>query len=192
MTGTTVHRCYFLLRRVFLTVCAIVSIALILEIILLGVRNRRVGAVMPYVAGARNLSRGLLLYAGDWDDRFPPLAYWHDVTASYSNAGTHLGQDIPTEERSIDGHFALNPAANCKSLGEIVDHNRWLLLVEYDATDRNAIASDWQRINDPRGNGWVAVGYASGNARPITAYAARLQLRTSNGHLGGKELKLWP
>jgi prepilin-type processing-associated H-X9-DG protein len=112
----------------------------------------------------KQMALGLEMYAGDFDDRWPPAKAWMDLDDPYTkNPSIFHCPELPKTEYgyAMSSHMSNGKQADDK------DPQKTVLLFESSITERNAHTSLAGMTNPGRHHGASMVAYADGHAKAI-------------------------
>ena len=118
------------------------------------------------LSNLKQLGLAMMMYASDYDERFPPAESWSDALMPYIKNSAVFA--CPTDE----GHehsYAYNQALSGKSLAEVQRPAETVLLFESDAGEKSAAdaGSSWPAT--PRHDGMTGVAYSDGHCKMMPA-----------------------
>jgi prepilin-type processing-associated H-X9-DG protein len=108
----------------------------------------------------RQLGLAMLMYANDWQERFPPADRWTDVAKAYRRNEAILR--CPVDKAAYS--YAMNHNLNLARLGHIRDFSRTVLIFESTAGKKNAYDVERSWPVPPRHPGGNCVAFADGHA----------------------------
>lgn len=112
----------------------------------------------------KQLSAALLMYAQDFDETLPPARRWGDSAVDYlPDTPGEIVFRCPSSDTSYG--FAFNRALDQIPLVRIGTPESMVLLLETDATNRNALGEQSSLPNPPRHYGGVNIAYANGTVK---------------------------
>lgn len=117
------------------------------------------------LSNSRQMSQASLMYAQDYDDKFPNAGNWMDLTQKYTTPGSWGGSVYKCPSVQSGYGYAYNTAMSQLKTEKIENSSETVLIFESTKTVRNA--------NDPvasipdygRHSGGNNIGYADGHAK---------------------------
>jgi prepilin-type processing-associated H-X9-DG protein len=113
-----------------------------------------------YLSNVKQLGLGVLMYAQDFDDRFPPASQWEDVTKSYvKNNNLYKCR----QSKSLYG-YAFNKGLDRLPLKKVKDEKATVMIFEADAIYINVTGGKEMLVPEPRHGGKNVFGFVDGHA----------------------------
>lgn len=145
-------------QMVWATACAVAFLAFGVGFVHLGCAAL-VSHERRCLGNAKELSRGLLVYAYDYDERFPPADRWADVPQL---RGKDAALRCPTAT-SLYG-YGMNRAMGCVNVGELAEPSKTVLMFEADAQSRSFNGGKGD-VSQGRHSGGETYAFCDGFAR---------------------------
>jgi prepilin-type processing-associated H-X9-DG protein len=120
------------------------------------------------LSNVKQLGLAVLMYAQDWDDRFPSANHWGDAAIRYLEP-----QNVPTllhcPVASSAYGYAFNQALDQLPVDKVSSPKQIVMLFEADATNRNTAGNRNLVAKPPRHSGEDNYLFADGHAKSIGA-----------------------
>lgn len=120
------------------------------------------------LAHIKQVAVGLIMYASDWDERFPPRDRWFDRVNDTAIKNEAVARCVGLLEEDPEGFgHALNAPMAGADADALSSPATSLLVFDSIDLSRNAVSTVEQIPNPGRNNGRNTIGYVDGHAKMV-------------------------
>ena len=119
----------------------------------------------PCISRIKQMSLGLIIYSGDYDDTLPKAKGWMDSIVKYTKDET-IFHDLQGVNAGEYGYSFREKASGLKAV-EVPKPEIFEIVFDSSLVQRNAHSELWSLPKPGRHNGYTLFGYLDGHAKGI-------------------------